>query len=148
MSDLKKLQELALKFRDDRDWKQFHNPKDLTIALVSEAVELMDEFKWMSEDEVKDHLRDNKQSVADEVSDVLYLLLAFAHDIDIDITKEFERKIAQNEKKYPIHKSKGSHTKYDKLAWSYLCTEQKRQNALGQDQHCQRSIRRKIKLLK
>ncbi len=100
-------------FRNDRDWKQFHDPKNMTMSLVAEAVELMDEFKWKNESEIKDHLRKNKQSVADEVVDVLYNLLILSHDLQIDIPAEFRRKLIENEKKYPIEKSKGSHKKYN-----------------------------------
>ena len=81
MSDLQKLQERVLRFRDERDWKQFHNPKDLAISLLAEAAELLDEFKWKDEKQIAQHLRENKESVSDEVMDVLYntLLIAAAN---------------------------------------------------------------------
>jgi NTP pyrophosphatase (non-canonical NTP hydrolase) len=115
MSDLGKLQDRVLKFRDDRDWKQFHNPKDLAISLIAEATELLDEFKWKDEKAVAKHLKENKESVSDEVMDVLYNVLLISADLDIDINAEFERKMKANEKKYPVEKSTGSNKKYTEL---------------------------------
>ena len=115
MNDIKKLQDRVLKFRDDRNWKQFHNPKDLAISLLVEATELLDEFKWKDENAVAEHLKENKESVTDEVMDVLYHVLLIAADLEIDITSEFERKMKSNEEKYPIDKSFGNSKKYTKL---------------------------------
>lgn len=115
MSDLKKLQDRVLKFRDERDWKQFHNPKDLAISLLAEATELLDEFKWKDQEAVAKHLKEYKESVSDEVMDVLYHVLLISADLDIDINSEFERKMLKNEKKYPIEKSKSSNKKYTEL---------------------------------
>lgn len=115
MSDLKKLQDLGEKFRVERDWKQFHNPKDLAISLLSEATELLDEFKWKNEEQMQEHIRDSRESVVDEVMDVLYHVLLFAEDLDIDIEKEFIRKMEKNAKNYPIEKSKGNYKKYNEL---------------------------------
>ena len=115
MSDLKKLQNRVLQFRDERNWKQFHNPKDLAISLLAEATELLDEFKWKDEKAVTKHLKENKESVSDEVMDVLYHVLLISADLDIDIISEFERKMIKNEAKYPINKSKSSNKKYTEL---------------------------------
>jgi NTP pyrophosphatase (non-canonical NTP hydrolase) len=115
MSDLGKLQDRVLKFRDDRDWKQFHNPKDLAISLLVEATELLDEFKWKDEKAVAKHLKESKESVSDEVMDVLYHVLLISADLDIDISKEFERKMRNNEAKYPVEKSTGSNKKYTEI---------------------------------
>lgn len=115
MSDLQRLQDRVLKFRDERDWKQFHNPKDLAISLLSEATELLDEFKWKTPEQIQEHLDNNKQAVSDEVMDVLYHVLLIASDLDIDIQKEFERKMKANESKYPVDKSSGKNKKYSEL---------------------------------
>ena len=115
MTDLQKLQQRVLKFCDERDWRQFHNPKDLAISLLVEATELLDEFKWKDEKAVATHIKENIESVADEVMDVLYHVLLFASDLNIDIDSEFERKMLANEKKYPVEKSKGSRKKYTEL---------------------------------
>lgn len=115
MSDIEDLTKKVIKFRDDRDWKQFHNPKDSAIALLSEATEVLDEFKWLSKKETALHLKNSKKKVADELSDVLFWVLLMAHDLKIDIPKAFDTKMKENEKKYPVEKSKGKHTKYTDL---------------------------------
>src|SRR3989344_820492 len=111
MSDIEKLTKKVVKFRDERDWKQFHTPKDSAIALLSEATEVLDEFKWLSKEETSLHLKNNKKKVADELSDVLFWVLLMAHDLKIDIPKAFDEKMKENKKKYTIEKSKGKHTK-------------------------------------
>ena len=115
MSELSVLQKRVLEFRDARDWKQFHNPKDLSISLLAEAMELLDEFKWKDTAAVEKHLKENKDSVMDEVMDVLYHVLLISAELNIDIPKEFERKMLKNEAKYPIEKSKGNNKKYLEL---------------------------------
>jgi len=115
MSDIKKLTELVLKFRDERDWKQFHNPKDLSIALLSEATEVLDEFKWKNPEEIKDYIKTNKKEIADELSDVLFWTLLMMYDLKIDVNSAFRKKMKENKKKYPVEKSRGKHTKYTKL---------------------------------
>jgi len=115
MNDLTKLQKLVTAFRDERDWKQFHNTKDLAISLVLEASEVLEHFQWKSHEEMIAHTQDNKSEIADELSDVLYWVLLMANDLDIDISKSFQDKMKHNAKKYPINKSKGNHTKYTEL---------------------------------
>lgn len=115
MSDLEDLQKKVVNFRDARDWKQFHNPKDTAISLLLEAAEVLEHFQWKSPEEIKKHLTDNKSEVADELADVLYWVLLMANDFGIDIAQEFNRKLASNEKKYPVEKAKGSHKKYTEL---------------------------------
>jgi dCTP diphosphatase len=113
MSDLKQLQDAALQFRDERDWKKFHNPKDEAVSLVLEATELLEHFQWrLTEDEMHTHVRDNKEEVADEICDVLYWVLVMAHDLDVDLSKEFIRKLEKSAKKYPIEKTKGKSNKW------------------------------------
>lgn len=115
MSDLQKLQDRVLQFRDERNWKQFHNPKDMAISLLAEATELLDEFKWKDEKAVDKHIKEHKVAVADEVMDVLYHVLLISADLDIDINSEFERKIKANEEKYPVNISSGKNKKYTEL---------------------------------
>jgi NTP pyrophosphatase (non-canonical NTP hydrolase) len=115
MADLSDLQRRVVEFRDARDWKQFHNPKDLALSLVLEAAELLEHFQWKTDKEIKQHIKAKNKEVNEEVMDVLYWVLLFAYDLGIDIGKEFERKMAQNEKKYPVAKAKGSHKKYAEL---------------------------------
>lgn len=115
MSDIKDMQKRIVAFRDARDWKQFHNPKDMALSLLLEAAEVLEHFQWKNTEEMEKHLKDNKADVAEELADVLYWVLLMAHDFDVDVTKEFERKMTENEKKYPTAKAKGSHKKYSEL---------------------------------
>lgn len=115
MSDLKKLTDSILKFRAERDWKQFHTPKDEAIALLSEATEVLDQFKWLNKKETAEYLKTHKKEVADELSDVLFWVLLMAYDFEVDLPKAFESKMKQNRKKYPVAKARGRHTKYTQL---------------------------------
>lgn len=115
MSDLLRLQQRILKFRDDRNWEQFHNPKDTAISLVLEATEFLEHFQWKTKEEFEKHYKAKHDDVADELIDVLYWVLLIAHDLDIDIEKEFNRKIKKNEAKYPLEKAINTHKKYTEL---------------------------------
>lgn len=115
MSDIVKLTEQIVKFRDKRDWKQFHSPKDSSMALVSESVEVLDELKFKNDKQVADYLKKDKSRIGNELTDVLFWVLLMAHDLKIDIVKQFKSKMKENEKKYPVEKSKGSNIKYTDL---------------------------------
>jgi dCTP diphosphatase len=115
MSDLEKLQQKIVAFRDARDWKQFHNPKDLAISLILEASELLEHFQWKDAKETSKHLTERKEDVADELADVFYWVLLIANDLDIDLNEAFEKKLAKSAAKYPVEKSKGNHSKYNEL---------------------------------
>ncbi len=111
-NELQKLIKVILKFRDERDWKQFHNPKDSAIALNLEAGEVLEHFQWKNEKEVKKHVKAKKTEIADELSDVLFWVLLMSHDLDIDLIAAFHEKMKQNAKKYPVEKVKGKSKKY------------------------------------
>ena|SRR3989338_5575769 len=115
MSDIAKFQKMVVAFRDARDWKQFHNPKDMALSLVLEAAEVMEHFQWKTPAEVQAYLKEHKSEVAEELADVLHWIVLMSHDMNINLGKAFEAKMKKNEKKYPVKKSKGKHTKYDKL---------------------------------
>ena len=115
MSDIEKLLRKIRKFRDERDWKQFHNAKGLAITLALEAAEVMEHFQWKNYEEVEEHMRRHKDEVAEELADVIYNVLLMCDTFGIDIMKASDRKLKKNEKKYPVKKSKGRHTKYNKL---------------------------------
>lgn len=115
MSDLDDLQKRVIAFRDARDWEQFHNPKDLAVSLLLEAAEFLEHFQWKSSDETREHISKKGGEVSEELMDVLYWVLLIANDLNIDIKKEFDRKMAQNEAKYPVDKAKGRHNKYNQL---------------------------------
>lgn len=104
-------------FRDARDWKQFHNPKDMALSLVLEATEVMEHFQWKNADEMKAYLgrEDKKKAVGEELADTLYWILLMAHDFDIDVFAALDEKMRNNEEKYPVDKAKGVHTKYTEL---------------------------------
>lgn len=108
---------MAVKFRDERNWAQFHTPKDLAANLCIEAAELLEVTQWRSGDELKQHLSSQagREAFEDELSDVLLTVLLLAHDQKIDLPAAFARKMKKNEAKYPVSKSRGNNAKYDKL---------------------------------
>ena len=116
MTELEEINQALIRFRNERDWEQFHNPKDLAVSMVLEAAEFLEHFQWKSSDEIKDHLKKKGNDVSDELVDVLYWVLLIAHDMKIDLPKAFDRKMAQNENKYPVAKAKGTHKKYTELS--------------------------------
>ena len=115
MSDIKNLTEKIKKFRDERDWKQFHNPKDVALSLVLEATEVLEHFQWKDEEEIREYIKTNKNEISEELADVFCWVLLMSYDLKIDIKKALEEKLVKNEKKYPVDKSKGKHIKYNKL---------------------------------
>lgn len=107
--------ERIIKFRDDREWGQFHTPKDMAISLVLESTELLEHFQWKNEEDAKKHIDEKRQEVAEELSDVLYWVLLMANDLDIDLNDALSKKMDKNEAKYPIDKAKGNAKKYTEL---------------------------------
>lgn len=109
MSNTDKLTEALIKFRDERDWEQFHNPKDLAIALSLEASELLEAFLWKQPHEA------NIQQIKEELADVLAYALLIAKHYNFNVDDIVMEKIAQNALKYPTDKAKGNATKYTDL---------------------------------
>ena len=111
------LKEKIRKFCEERDWDQFHDAKELAVALIIETAELLEHFRWKSDKEVKEMFDDKvkKENIEDEMADVLYFLIRIAQRYDIDLSDALERKISKNEKKYPVDKSRGSNKKYTEL---------------------------------
>ncbi len=112
---LAELTAIALKFRDDRDWKQFHNFKDMALSLTLEAAELLELAQWKNGVELEGHIRASKEAVGDELADILFWVLEIAHESKIDLAEAFKSKIAKNEAKYPVEKSRGLAKKYTEL---------------------------------
>ena len=109
MDSLKLLIEEIVKFRDDRDWEQFHNAKDLALALSIEASELNELYLWKKPEEV------NSEKVKEELADILNYAFLLAHKFNFDIPKIIREKLELNASKYPIDKAKGKSTKYNQL---------------------------------
>jgi NTP pyrophosphatase (non-canonical NTP hydrolase) len=112
------LKELLLKFRDEREWKQFHDPKNLAEAISIESAELMELFLWKSSKDIVHLLESDakfKNAVEDEFADICCFMLNFANVTDIDVSQAIRNKVEKNRKKYPVQKAKGSAAKYDQL---------------------------------
>lgn len=109
MTDIELLISRLLKFRDERDWAQFHNPKDLALALNVEAGELLELFLWKDADQA------NPEKVKEELADVLAFAFLLAHQYGLDIKQIMLDKIESNGQKYPVDKSKGNARKYNEL---------------------------------
>jgi NTP pyrophosphatase (non-canonical NTP hydrolase) len=115
MQDIENITKKIIKFREERDWKQFHNAKDLALSLVLEATEVLEHFQWKNGDDLKKYIQENKSAISEELADVLYWVLLMSHDLEIDILEALEIKLKKNEGKYPISKSKGKSSKYSEL---------------------------------
>ncbi|KAA9300832.1 MULTISPECIES: nucleotide pyrophosphohydrolase [Aerococcus] len=98
-------------FRDARDWRQFHNEKDLALSLVLEASELLEIYQWKSAEEGNQNI----EAIKDELADVLIYALMLADNLDLDVNELIPRKLAKNAIKYPIDKSRGQNKKYTDL---------------------------------
>jgi len=107
--NIKKIQKQLSDFADERDWDQFHNPKNLAMALSVEASELVEIFQWLTPEQAEE-IMDSSQSdhVKEEVADVMIYLLRLADKLDIDLESIVNDKIVQNGKKYPVNLSKGN----------------------------------------
>ncbi len=115
MNSFEKLIKRIIAFRDARDWKQFHNPKDCALSLSLESGEVMEHFQWKNTEEMQEHIEKHREEIGDELADVLYWVILMSHDMDINILQALDRKMKKNEAKYPEHKAKGKHTKYTEL---------------------------------
>ena len=110
------LKEKIRHFCELREWDQFHNAKELTIGIITEASELLQHFRFKSEDEVDAMFHNSrKQELTEEMADILFFLIRFAQRYDIDLTAELKDKMRKNEKNYPIEKAKGSNKKYSEF---------------------------------
>ena len=115
MADIKELTEKIKKFRDERDWLQFHNHKDMALSLALEAAEVMEHFQWKSPAEIEEYAKAHRDEIAEELADVAAYLFELADNLGIDLAQALEAKLAKNAQKYPVEKAKGKHLKYDRL---------------------------------
>jgi NTP pyrophosphatase (non-canonical NTP hydrolase) len=109
MSDIKQITEELIKFRNERDWEQFHNPKDLALAINIESSELLEEFLWKKHEDAK------IEKVKEELADVFAYAFLLAEKYNFDVKKIVFEKIKKNGVKYPVNKAKGTATKYNNL---------------------------------
>ena len=115
MDKIRELTEKIKQFRDDRDWLQFHNHKDMALSLMLEAAEVLEHFQWKSVEECKKHAEGHREAIADELADVAMYLFELADNLDIDLSEAIKSKLAKNTMKYPVERAKGKHTKYTSL---------------------------------
>jgi NTP pyrophosphatase (non-canonical NTP hydrolase) len=109
MKDIEEITQELLKFRNERDWEQFHNPKDLALAINVEAGELLELFLWKNSENA------NAEKVKEELADVFAYAFLLAEKYNFDVKEIVLEKIAKNGEKYPVEKAKGSAKKYDEL---------------------------------
>ncbi len=109
------LREQLRRFSEERDWDQFHVPKNLAIALSIEASELLEHFQWLSEDESKHLSAEQLEKIREELADVLLYLVRLADKLDVDLVTAANRKIKVNAQKCPANKSRGTSKKYTDL---------------------------------
>ena len=105
------------RFCEERDWDQFHGPKDLAIGLATEAAELLERFRFLSDEDCVRSFDDpvKRERIEDEAADVLFFLLRLADRFNIDLVAVFERKMGKNAERYPVDKARGSNRKYSDL---------------------------------
>ena len=115
MDSIQNILKEVLQFREERDWKQFHTPKDLAISLSLEASEVLEHFLWKKDNEVQEYIEKNREDLADELGDVFHNLLLLANDLDINLLEAIKNKLEKTSKKYPIEKARGNHKKYTEL---------------------------------
>ena len=112
MATLKQLTDIIKQFRDERDWKQFHTPKDMVLSLILETSELAEHLQWKDAVELKSYIAANRALIGEELVDILYWVLLISSDFEIDLEQAFNSKMAKNREKYPIGQFRGSKEKY------------------------------------
>jgi NTP pyrophosphatase (non-canonical NTP hydrolase) len=116
MSDsLRELREALRTFAAERDWDQFHSPRNLATALAVEAAELLEPFQWLTEEQGRNLPPETRSAVEEEMADVLLYLVRLADKLDVDLAAAARAKIMKNAGKYPVEKARGSSRKYDAL---------------------------------
>lgn len=116
MSDsLHELRDALRRFAAERDWEQFHTPRNLATALAVEAAELLEPFQWLSETQSLELSAGQRAAIEEEMADVLLYLVRLADRLDVDLERAARAKIARNALRYPVEKARGSSRKYDEL---------------------------------
>ena len=112
---LEDLKQRLREFAEARDWDQFHSPKNLSMALIAEAAEIVEHFQWLTQEKSHNLPANKQKEVETELADVLIYLVRLADKLDIDLLSAANNKIEENEKKYPVDKAKGNAKKYTEL---------------------------------
>lgn len=115
MSQISELTKHIQHFSIARDWKQFHNPKDLALSLVLESTEVLEHFQWKNGEQIGKHIETHKEEISEELADVATYLFQLADDLGIDLAKAIENKLEKSNAKYPVEKAKGTSKKYTEL---------------------------------
>ena len=115
VSPLEDLREQMRQFAEERDWEQFHSPKNLAMALSVEVAELVENFQWLTEDQSRQLDAKTQEHVRREIADVLLYLIRLGDQLGIDPVDAAQRKIVENARKYPVEKSRGNRKKYTEL---------------------------------
>ncbi|HEX8914139.1 MAG TPA: nucleotide pyrophosphohydrolase [Humisphaera sp.] len=105
----------VIRHRDERDWAQFHTPKELAISLAVEATELLALMQWKTGEQLQQAVAEKRPKIADELADVLHSTLLLAADLGIDLGDALEQKLAKDALKYPVDKARGKNLKYNEL---------------------------------
>ena len=114
-TDLNNLKQRLREFAEDRDWDQFHSPKNLSMALSAEVAEIVEHFQWLTEEQSENLPQNKLDEVETELADTLIYLIRLADKLDIDLLASAQSKIELNELKYPVSKAKGNAKKYTEL---------------------------------
>ena len=112
MNSIEELKNRLSRFAEERDWDQFHSPKNLSMALSAEVAEIIEHFQWLTEEQSKNLPDDKLKEVETELADTLIYLIRLADKLGVNLLAAAQRKIEVNEKKYPVEKVKGSSKKY------------------------------------
>ena len=115
MKELKSMSDRLQKFVNERDWSQFHSPKNLAMALSVEVSEIIEELQWLTQEQSRNLPPEKVEKIELEIADVFIYLIMLADKFDIDLIEAAKKKIMINEKKYPVEKSKGNSKKYSEL---------------------------------
>lgn len=115
MSNVDELMVKLQQFRDERDWKKYHTPKDLAVSITLEAAEVLEHFQWKSPEAADQYVAEHKDKVADELADVLKYVLHLADVLEVDIVEAAIKKLERDSAKYPVEKIKGNYIKYHQI---------------------------------